>query len=265
MQTYYNDNDRYCSEWLTNLVNDGRLPKGKVDARDIREIKAKEIESFTHAHFFAGIGGWALALEYAEWPKDRQVWTCSTPCQPFSSAGKKRGFEDERHLWPVFYRLIRECRPATIFGEQVASATQWLAQVKTDLEAVDYAVGVMPLEAVHIGAPHRRSRIYFVAHALDHGRAAVPLIKELAASIYSAAARTQRTIRSARPDRGSQRLPRLATEADKNGSPWLRESGLCQVADGVSDRVAKMRAFGNAIVPQLAAEFIKAASDVKGR
>src|SRR5690606_329182 len=70
-------------------------------------------------------------------------WTGSCPCQPFSSAGKRQGERDKRHLWPEFYRLIAECNPPVVFGEQVASplGRKWLTGVRADLEALGYAVG----------------------------------------------------------------------------------------------------------------------------
>lgn len=120
---YYNDHDPGACAWLRELIADGIIPNGVVDERSITEVKSSELVGFTQCHFFAGIGGWAYALRLAGWPDDRPVWTGSCPCQPFSAAGKQRGTADERHLWPVFAELIRECRPKTVFGEQVASAS----------------------------------------------------------------------------------------------------------------------------------------------
>ena len=113
-------------------------------------------------HFFAGIGVWSYALRLAGWPDNRPVWTGSCPCQPFSSAGKGAGFTDERHLWPEFFRLIRECRPATVFGEQVASkdGLAWLDLVQNSLESAGYACGALDTCAAGVGAPHIRQRLY---------------------------------------------------------------------------------------------------------
>src|SRR5215831_19238167 len=113
---YYNDHDPSCIAWMRELMADGLIPEGKIDERDIRTITAADLVGFRRVHLFAGICGWPLALHLAGWPDDRSVWTGSCPCQPFSSAGKRRGEEDERHLWPHFHRLIRECRPDTVFG-----------------------------------------------------------------------------------------------------------------------------------------------------
>lgn len=116
-------------------------------------------------YFFAGIAGWSRALSLAGWPSIRPVWTGSCPCQPLSVAGLGKGAGDERHLWPEFARLICECEPSTIFGEQVASklGREWLDGISLDLEAMGYAVGAADLCAASVGAPHIRQRLWWVA------------------------------------------------------------------------------------------------------
>ena len=153
-RVYYNELDKFAATWLRRLVAAGHLPDGEVDERDIRQVAAEDLRGFTQCHFFAGIGGWAYALERAGWG-DRPVWTGSCPCQPFSAAGKRKAGDDERHLWPAWFRLIRECRPERVFGEQVAGAAGlgWLDLVSTDLEAEGYAVGAAVLGAHSVGAP----------------------------------------------------------------------------------------------------------------
>ena len=164
---YYNDNDRGACEWLRELIKTGLIPDGDVDERSIWDVEPSELKGYTQCHFFAGIGGWAYALQLAGWPEDREVWTGSCPCQPFSCAGKGLAERDERHLWPAFRRLISECGPATAFGEQVASAAGrvWLAGVRADLEAMDYEVGASDICAAGVGAPHIRQRLFWVGHA----------------------------------------------------------------------------------------------------
>ena len=100
---FYNDNDSYVAQWLGNLIAAGHLPQGSVDARSIVEIDTAELRSFRQCHFFAGVGGWPYALQLAGWPGDREVWTASCPCQPLSSAGRRAGHADERHLWPPLH------------------------------------------------------------------------------------------------------------------------------------------------------------------
>lgn len=168
MTAYYNDNDPKSAAWLRQLIRDGLIADGEVDERSIKEVGAADLGGFTQCHFFAGIGGWSLALRQAGWPDDKPVWTGSCPCQPFSNAGKRRGVNDERHLWPEFKRLIAECAPATVFGEQVASkdGRAWLDAVQTDLEALGFAVGAADLCAAGIGAPQIRQRLWFGAERL---------------------------------------------------------------------------------------------------
>jgi DNA (cytosine-5)-methyltransferase 1 len=164
VKVYYNEIDVYCAQWLKNLMLDGLIPAGDVDTRSIADVKADDLRDYTQCHFFAGLGGWAHALNLAGWG-ERPVWTGSCPCQPFSVAGKQKGIEDERHLWPVWYGLIKQCRPSVIFGEQVASAAVWLDRVYSDLEAEGYAVGSAVLPACAVNAPHKRDRLWFVADA----------------------------------------------------------------------------------------------------
>lgn len=137
---YYNEFDPNAAQWLRNLISKGLIPEGVVDDRSITEVKPKDLQGFTQCHFFAGIGGWSLALQLAGWPTTRPVWTGSCPCQPFSTAGNRKGKSDERHLWPVWFGLIKAVQPAIIFGEQVASAIGhgWLDDVAEDLESVRF-------------------------------------------------------------------------------------------------------------------------------
>ena len=160
---WYNENDSFPASWLRKLIAADLLPQGTVDERSIEEIRSDDCQPTSH--FFAGIGGWPYALALAGWPSKVPVWTGSCPCQPFSSAGRRKGFSDERDLWPVWVRLIAECRPPTIFGEQVASplGREWLARVFADLEPLGYAVAGADLCAAGISAPHIRQRLFWVA------------------------------------------------------------------------------------------------------
>jgi len=171
MSAYYNEIDPYAAEWLRNLIKAGHIADGVVDDRSISDVRPEELFEFTQCPFFAGIGIWSRALRGAGWADDRPVWTGSCPCQPFSGAGKRAGTSDERHLWPHWNHLIQECRPATIFGEQVASkdGLGWLDLVQTDMEAKDYAFGAFDLSASGFGAPHIRQRLWFVADTDNAG------------------------------------------------------------------------------------------------
>ena len=240
---WYNDNDPFCVAWLQSLIKAGHLPVGPVSNQSIQEITPAE--PLTTAHFFAGIGGWPHALRLAGWPNEHPVWTGSCPCQPFSVAGRREGTTDERHLWPEWFRLIKECRPPTIFGEQVASKDgyAWFDIVQADLESVGYACGMVVSPAAGYGAPHIRSRIYFVADAKDGN--------------YG----TRQT------RQGWNGLAHGGTRGFWADADWLSctdgkarptQPGLFPLAHGIPSRVGRLRAYGNAIVPPQAAEFIRA-------
>jgi DNA (cytosine-5)-methyltransferase 1 len=169
---YYNEFDPYAAQWLRNLIDAGHIARGEVDTRSIKDVRASDLTGFVQCHFFAGLGGWSHALRLAGWPEDRPVWTGSCPCQPFSAAGAQKGTADDRHLWPVWFNLIRECRPDVIFGEQVEAAINhgWLDLVQSDLEGEGYACGAVGIPAG--GASGRRTLdkdLWFVADA-DNGR-----------------------------------------------------------------------------------------------
>lgn len=165
VRAYYNEIDPYAAQWLRNLMKAGHISDGEVDERSILDVKPSDLRGFDRCHFFAGIGVWDYSLALARWPEGRPVWTGSCPCQPFSAAGRGGGFDDERHLWPAFFHLIGQCRPATVLGEQVASKVglSWLDLVQSDLEGEGYAVGAADLCAAGVGAPHIRQRLWFVA------------------------------------------------------------------------------------------------------
>ena len=309
-EVYYNEYNREAAAMLRQMMADGVIPKGVVDERSITDVGPDELKHFTHCHFFAGIGGWAVALGLAGWPSDRPVWTGSAPCQPFSGAGKGAGKSDERHLFPVWLRLIEQCRPASIYGEQVASAVAhgWLDDVYQGLEAEGYAVGAAVLPACSVGAPHRRDRLWFVAHAtgtdgqhpsqawgrgtgvaggrdvVAHTRGTEPqrlsgqqgqenLQAGCKGDCSSLVDNTEQSRLEGQPrhggrEAGREEQERPATEAGFwSTAEWHRcadqkhrliEPSIPLLLDGVQHRRPILHAIGNAIVPQVAAEFIKA-------
>jgi DNA (cytosine-5)-methyltransferase 1 len=256
MTVLYNEIEPYAAQWTRNLVAGGHIADGQVDDRSISDVRAKDIMDVTQFHAFAGLGGWSYALRLAGWPDDQPVWTGSCPCQPFSGAGKRSGFDDERHLWPEWFRLIKECRPPIVFGEQVASGDglAWLDTVQSDLEREGYTVGAADLSAAGIGAPHIRQRLYFVAHAHD-----------ARSSFRSWAAERRRVVRvegataTASGHEGHWTNAEWAPSTDGKRRPI--ESRTFPLAHGIPNRVGRLRAIGNAIVPQVAATFIRAAID----
>jgi DNA (cytosine-5)-methyltransferase 1 len=172
VSAYYNEIDPFAASWLENLIAAGHIPYGRVDRRSIEDLTPADVAGPGQRHFFAGIAGWSYALRLAGIPDDADIWTGSCPCQPFSSAGKRGGTSDARHLWPAWFALIEQCRPPVIFGEQVASSDglAWLDIVFSDLERCGYSVGAADLCAAGVGAPHIRQRLYFVAHASGQRR-----------------------------------------------------------------------------------------------
>ena len=94
------------------------------------------------------------------------IITGGYPCQPFSIAGNKKGVEDPRHLWPEYFRLIKECRPTWIIGENVSGHIKLgLDAVQEDLESQGYSLRTFSVSASSIGANHQRERIWTVAYS----------------------------------------------------------------------------------------------------
>lgn len=162
---YYNEINKEDCEWLRELMRRGHITEGEIDERSITEVRADDVRGFRRRHWFAGVGGWELALNLADWPDDQPVDSASCPCQPFSCAGEGGGELDLRHLWPELHRIRRELEPRLTFGEQVASplGIEWIDGVSLDLEELGYAVGAFDLPAASVGAPHIRQRLYWVA------------------------------------------------------------------------------------------------------
>lgn len=284
MTTYYNENDPFAAAWLRNLMKQGLIYDGEVDERSIADVRAADLKGFTACHFFAGIGGWDHALDLAGWPAERKVWTGSCPCQPFSLAGKQQGFDDHRHLWPVWRDLIAECRPPTIFGEQVASASRWLGLVRGELEAMGYAVGAVPVEAASAGAYHLRDRYWFVADD-GRGRRAGPQGRqgqqprraEAAGAGDSGGVEHAAGVAEREPDNegdtgagGREAWPISGGTGDNlvwvtgaDGKQRCVESGIRLLAHGIPNRVGQLRGFGNAIDPRPAQAFIAAYMDAR--
>lgn len=291
MSAYYNEFEPYAAQWLRNLIKAGHIPEGEVDERSITEVEQSDLRGFRQCHFFAGIGGWAYALRLAGWPDDREIWTGSPPCQPFSVIGRQEGFKDSRDLWPVLATLVRERRPAAIMGEQVAEAIakHWIDRTRTDLEGAGYAFGATVQPACAVNAPHRRNRIWFIAerdsacefcgYRFDQGwlgRYGCPNCEgdglvdngeceglEGYSGHDSAATGRAQQDRPVAPASGSSNWGNAVWVIGHDGKARRVEPSIRLLAHGVPARVGKLRAYGNAIVPQVAAEVISAYMDCR--
>lgn len=264
MSAYYNENNKFAVGWLKELIKANLIAPGEVDDRSIEEVTANDLKGFTQHHFFAGIGGWSLALRLALWPDSRPVWTGSCPCQSYSTGGKREGKKDARHLLPVWASLIEEYKPPVVYGEQVAAAIKfgWLDELCARLEPQGYAVGSAVLRAIAGQKGHGRPRLFFVGDASYDGQGGQEIRGGAQAPVHHHAQEAQYTLQPTGAN------PHGVLAADTvHGEQWLRcpdgpyrpiEPTIHLLADGLPGLVDKLCGFGNAIVPQVAAEFILA-------
>ncbi|EKA3730306.1 DNA cytosine methyltransferase [Salmonella enterica] len=295
---YYNEIDPFAAAWLRNLIDAGCIAPGVVDTRSVEEVTANDLKGFTQCHFFAGIGVWSYALRCAGWPDSRPVWTGSCPCQPFSQSGKRRGFNDPRHLWPAWFYLVSQCRPDVIFGEQVASkdGLTWFDAVQFDLEKAEYAVAVVDLCAAGFGSAHIRQRLFWVADAAYKQHQECLPGREESHCPQSGRSPAELTgyclpdgLAHTNNDSSKRRLPGREDSPREvingsagcggtdsgacpvngywRGADWLFcrdgkwrpvKPGLKPLVNGTPGRVGQLRAYGNAIVAPVAEAFIRA-------
>jgi DNA (cytosine-5)-methyltransferase 1 len=276
-----------------------------------------------HGSLFSGIGGFDLAAEWMGWdnifhcewmPFPRQVLhyhfpksisyeditktdftihresidilTGGFPCQPYSSAGKRLGKEDERHLWPHMLRAIQEIEPSYVVGENVRGLTNWnggvvFEEVCADLESCGYEVQPVLLPACAVGAPHRRDRVWFVAtnsnklrqHECDcinevntseGGEYALNDITknaEYKVATYSKCIKVWNDVFNARNGRVKKLDKKICWNEFPTQHPICGgDDGLPTQLDGITFskwRQESIKGYGNAIVPQVAYEIFK--------
>lgn len=263
----------------------------------------------THVSLFTGIGGLDLAAEAAgfetilqverepyalkvlerHWPHvpritdvrevtkesvDGHVTVVSGgfPCQPFSSAGRRRGAGDDRYLWPEMLRIVDELQPAWIIGENVSGLLSIdggmeIGRMLAALEARDYEiVGVLHYPAAGVGAPHKRDRIFIVAHAnstqCQGGRISSGVQTQFAdADSRSERRETGKIVANVGDPytwQTESRMGRVADEfpnrmdggrSDANEERETEPAGIPRVATGLANRAARLKALGNAVVP----------------
>jgi len=227
------------------------------------------------------------------------ILTGGFPCQPYSTAGKRKGKEDERHLWPEMLRIIRECSPRWVVGENVRGLVNWnggmvFEEVCADLEACGYSVQPFILPACAVNAPHRRDRVWFVAHANDERTSAgfgqiqgtngeVSQRNDDAESCHAGdwnASDTngdQRRKRRRYEDK-STKTKRYFSVCNARPQTWENfpskpplcggDDGLPRELDGITFpkwRRESIKAYGNAIVPQVALRIFEAIQEYEKR
>jgi DNA (cytosine-5)-methyltransferase 1 len=288
-----------------------------------------------HGSLFSGIGGFDLASEWMGWenvfhcewnPFGQKVlnyyWpnaityhditktdftihrgridiiTGGFPCQPYSSAGKRLGKEDERHLWPEMLRAIREIQPTWIVGENVRGLTNWngglvFDEVQSDLEAQGYEVTPFLLPAASVNAPHRRDRIWFIAYNASYsnllrfdkciqydevntGKGRVNAFGDISKGDVNGYATNSNSTNSKtwtqRKILGQQNRKKTNGHSNvERTNKWKNfptVSPICDGDDGISDRLdsitfskwrnESIKAGGNAVVPQVVYQIFKA-------
>ena len=173
------------------------------------------------------------------------ILTGGYPCQPFSAAGKRRGSEDERHLWPFVRETIRACQPGWVFLENVEGhLSKGIAEVLTDLEEMAYQPECGVFSAAEVGAPHQRKRVFILANSGSKGLQGGKRRAAHAESTPAYGSVTQRSdLWPARPGESQHEWeePRVTTQSSLGGT-----------VNGLTSRIDRLRLLGNGVVPQTA-------------
>ena len=197
------------------------------------------------------------------------------PCQPFSAAGKRKGEEDPRHLWPYIRRHIDSIRPTQCFFENVEGhISLGLSSVISDMEEDGYSTTWGIFSAAEVGAPHQRKRVYILANTISHPIREQPRWvgrkdgqSETLTGVDGEAQRMADTISPRTETRlsGSKRPHKEGESGEpvdccgqqsrgKRAMHWAIERNVGRVVDGATDRVDRIRLLGNGVVPQTAAK-----------
>jgi len=196
------------------------------------------------------------------------------PCQPFSVAGQQKGKEDDRHLWPEMFRLIQEIRPRWVIGENVAGFIRMaLDDVLHDLEGEGYTTQSFVIPACAVGGIHRRDRVWIVAHSECHGRDETQKPGSTAKSEKES--RVQQSKGCHSTSTGVSRDDASDSSRDDSGRECRTQSfrpielptqsAVRHRDDGLPDNVARLKALGNAVVPQIPELIGRAIMEVEER
>lgn len=184
--------------------------------------------------------------------QDVEILTGGFPCQPFSIAGKKKGILDDRYLWPEMLRVIRQCKPTYIIAENVAGLVSMLDTILEDLEKEKYTCQSYLIPASLIGAPHKRERLWIVAYRNRERCHSGGNYWEMR-QIFDNLEWHIQEIQSEWPQFIRQSWQVMSA------NEWLQaNAGFMRINDGLPNRVDRIKALGNSIVPQMAYAFLKA-------
>lgn len=288
--------------WLVRSVRRLATSGRRVERRCIKHIDlfsgiggfalATEMVWDNVEHIFCDNEPFAQAIIKKHWPNSKIygdirelrgdnsrpfLLTGGFPCQPFSQAGQRRGTEDDRYLWPEMLRVIQEFQPTWVIAENVRgllsiSGGMVFEKVCTDLEDAGYDVQPIVIPAVAVNAPHRRDRVWIVAHS-QHKSERNAKCGGIDERTSVGTSRPNTDVADATSDGcewGRKNTERQSSELNRARSNERREwdkywyeiaAALCRVDDGVPrrlDRNPRLKALGNAIVPQVAEEIMKA-------
>ena len=208
----YVENDRFAQGVLMSRIRDGRIDNAPI-WDDIRSFDGKP----WHGRVDCVFGGF--------------------PCQPHSMVGKRRGGSDDRNLWPDFLRIVRECRPGFILGENVEGiCSTYAREILADMEEIGYCAEPVKISACEVGAPHMRARVFFLAHTKGISRG--------------------KTNQASDKDGGMQRawMGNISRSWKEMASlDWaIPPCWVLRDIDGLAFRVDRARLTGNGVVPQQA-------------
>ena len=265
---FYNDNALYPCRVLDRHITEGTLPEGDIYYGDIEKIGRSILSHYHSHHLFAGIGGIPFGLRMGGWQDEWPILTAGFPCQPVSYAGKKLAQADPRWLWPEVVRVLCMVRPPVVLLENTPGIlSRGMGDVLRDLAACGYDAKWRVLAAADVGAPHLRERVWIVAYPNSVRHEAKRQIREWVAETVGGSGTMADTAHqrdvwgdgSLRENAESARRwdhHRDRAQANDGREWWAAEPDVGRVVDGLPNRVDRIKALGNAVVPQVVAALV---------